>query len=373
MHSDSLLLDLYACAAQPARWPHVLDHLCDETGACSAVVQAFSFEGVGVRMRWQAVDTRTARHHALHRAPDQHNPRLDRDRGLRGLNRVVRDDELFERDDPAREALRGQLASLGLGHFMGTLQALPGDIYLGIALHRPVDDPHDFGAAPARRLATLAPHFGQACELGAELRAAALGATLLRRHLDALRCGLVVCDADARVQWMNRSAQALVRGPGELQLQGQTLRARQPAGSCALHAEIAAAAQTSDACTVPRFVALGQGDTALHLALRACGRGADASVLLAVTRTHDATDVPADAWSRLLGVTPAEAGLVATLAAGGTLEQHAERRGVSLGTVRGQLKQVLAKTGTNRQAELVRLALSSAAAHVLASVSDAGV
>ena len=44
------------------------------------------------------------------------------------------------------------------------------------------------------------------------------------------------------------------------------------------------------------------------------------------------------------------------------------RRGISSGTVRCQLKQVLAKTGTHRQAELVRLALSSAAAHVLDSV-----
>ena len=64
----------------------------------------------------------------------------------------------------------------------------------------------------------------------------------------------------------------------------------------------------------------------------------------------------------------AHAALVATLVAGGTLEQHAQCRGISPGTARGQLKQVLSKTGTHRQAELVRLALSSAAAHVLDSV-----
>ncbi|HUG21052.1 hypothetical protein [Piscinibacter sp.] len=39
-------------------------------------------------------------------------------------------------------------------------------------------------------------------------------------------------------------------------------------------------------------------------------------------------------------------------------------------SVRWRTYAALAKTGTNRQAELVRLALSSAAAHLLASVPD---
>jgi DNA-binding CsgD family transcriptional regulator len=363
MHHDSLLLDLYACPAHPSRWSQVLDRLCHETGARSAVMQAFRFEGNDVRLHWQAMDRRTAGQHAQPQGQlsNIENPRLDRRRTLRGLNRVVRDDELFDRDDPARDALRQRLARLGYGNFMGLLQLLEGDLYLGVALHRAADDRHDFDVATSNRLVVLAPHLRQACELGTRLRHGERRIASLQAHLDGLRCGLLLCDGEAQVQWMNRSARTLTAAGLALQVHGRQLRAHCPAASAALHEEIAQAGVQT------RFLSLGQGSDALHVALRTQA-GDEALVLVAVTRAGDAAAVPQNAWSRLLGVTAAEAALVATLVAGGTLEQHAEHRGVSPGTVRGQLKQVLSKTGTHRQAELVRLALSSAAAHVLDSV-----
>ncbi|HET7867231.1 MAG TPA: helix-turn-helix transcriptional regulator [Burkholderiaceae bacterium] len=363
MHHDPLLLDLYACPAHPSRWSQVLDRLCHETGALSAVMQAFRFEGDGVRLQWLATDRHTAGQHAHPQGQlsDIENPRMDRRRTLRGLNRVVRDDELFDRDDPARVALQRRLAHLGYGSFMGLLQLLEGDLYLGIALHRAAGDRHDFDIATSNRLALLAPHLRQACELGTRLRQGERRIASLQAHLDGLRCGLLLCDGKAGVQWMNRSARTLTSAGLSLRVHGTQLRAHCPAASAALHEEIAQAGVQT------RFLSLGQGDDALHLALRTQA-GDEALVLLAVTRAGDAAAVPQNAWSRLLGVTSAEAALVATLVAGGTLEQHAEHRGISPGTVRGQFKQVLAKTGTHRQAELVRLALSSAAAHVLDSV-----
>lgn len=65
--------------------------------------------------------------------------------------------------------------------------------------------------------------------------------------------------------------------------------------------------------------------------------------------------------ARLFGLSPAESGLAAALAGGESVNDYAEARGVSLNTVRTQLKQALAKTGARRQAELVRLVLSGAA------------
>jgi DNA-binding CsgD family transcriptional regulator len=94
------------------------------------------------------------------------------------------------------------------------------------------------------------------------------------------------------------------------------------------------------------------------------------AVIVAITDARSLLDVPAEAWSTLLGVTAAEASLVAALAQGKTLERHAAQRGISIGTARNQLKQALAKTGTTRQADLVRLALTSAAAHMLSTISE---
>ena len=46
------------------------------------------------------------------------------------------------------------------------------------------------------------------------------------------------------------------------------------------------------------------------------------------------------------------------MVAGKTADEIAEERGVSVGTVRTQLKALLQKTETDRQAELVRLLLT---------------
>lgn len=54
-------------------------------------------------------------------------------------------------------------------------------------------------------------------------------------------------------------------------------------------------------------------------------------------------------------LTPAEARLAVALASGMTLQQVSERHGVSILTVRAQLRAVLAKTNTTRQAELMRI------------------
>ena len=60
------------------------------------------------------------------------------------------------------------------------------------------------------------------------------------------------------------------------------------------------------------------------------------------------------------GLTPAEAGLAQALAAGQSLHEYADAAHVTCETARWRLKQVLAKTDTHRQAELVRLLLTSA-------------
>ena len=83
---------------------------------------------------------------------------------------------------------------------------------------------------------------------------------------------------------------------------------------------------------------------------------------------HAGTCPPSTCPQSQLGLTVAESALVAALTQGRTLDEHATLRGISLGTARNQLKQALAKTGTSRQADLVRVALGSAAAHVLAHI-----
>jgi DNA-binding CsgD family transcriptional regulator len=69
----------------------------------------------------------------------------------------------------------------------------------------------------------------------------------------------------------------------------------------------------------------------------------------------------AAAIETLYGLTPAEAELVRLISEGRSLEQVASARGVTMNTVRSQLKQVFSKTDTSRQGELVHLVLSGVA------------
>lgn len=57
--------------------------------------------------------------------------------------------------------------------------------------------------------------------------------------------------------------------------------------------------------------------------------------------------------SRLFGLTRAEAHITAQLASGWSLECIAQARGVSVDTVRAQMRSVFQKTGTHRQGELI--------------------
>lgn len=70
--------------------------------------------------------------------------------------------------------------------------------------------------------------------------------------------------------------------------------------------------------------------------------------------------MPSDALPARYGLTKSEARLAAALPSGGTLLDVASRLGISYETARTQLRAVFAKTGVNRQSELVALVLKQA-------------
>lgn len=59
------------------------------------------------------------------------------------------------------------------------------------------------------------------------------------------------------------------------------------------------------------------------------------------------------------GLTPAEASLSVAIAQGYTTSEYAQKKDVTFHTVNSQLRSVMSKTGVTRQAELVKLILSS--------------
>jgi DNA-binding CsgD family transcriptional regulator len=84
---------------------------------------------------------------------------------------------------------------------------------------------------------------------------------------------------------------------------------------------------------------LASGRLALVVAVDSAGRG----------------PLSVEAMRALFGFTGAEARLAHSMAEGRTLEEHATTSGITVESARSLLKRVFERTGTSRQAELVRL------------------
>jgi DNA-binding CsgD family transcriptional regulator len=94
--------------------------------------------------------------------------------------------------------------------------------------------------------------------------------------------------------------------------------------------------------------------------LAAPGKGGmnDAVVAIFVADPSARLFAGPEVLTELYQLTHSEAELVRLLASGLSLEEAADKRGVSLNTARSHLKHVFAKTETSRQGELVRLIVS---------------
>ena len=364
--NDPLLLQLYRSCTDIAAWQTVLDQLCDEIGAWSAVIQAIDFtrDNHG-QTYWCAHDSQTDFDAYQRVISDIKNPRLDRRRSMAAFGKFVSDGQLFTTNE---EMLQNKwfyqnLADLGYGRFLGALVPLSGDRFIAVALHRSISNQKEFDDADRKRLTTLLPHLGQATELALCFSEHHQLKHVLSACLDRWQCGVVICDADGRVQWMNRSARDRIAQNGMLHVRDGALGVSGEKDAALRRALLSRQAHHSH--TV--FLTLDHPCHRLHLAIQPLVHADNnLNTVGSLVMISDGTlhgEIPATALAALFGLTQAESRLASAIVQGDTLEEYARRRGVSIGTVRFQLRQVLAKTGTNRQSELMRKILCSAAAH----------
>lgn len=183
--------------------------------------------------------------------------------------------------------------------------------------------------------------------------------------LDLLEQGVLLLGRGATVLFVNCAAEEALRGRSGLHVQAGRLFGGTCADTTALHRLIAGC--TSGAADAGGSIALSRtaGSAPLFLVVapvRAAGNGVSSRqpvALVFVTDPERAVPVSARQLRDGFGLTPAEAAVALELIAGDGLRAVANRLGISLGTVRTHLSQVFAKTGTRRQAELVRLIFTS--------------
>lgn len=221
-----------------------------------------------------------------------------------------------------------------------------------------------YAAADAARLRRLLPHLRRALRLDQQLRAARAQATIGQSVLDALPQAVLATDAAGRIRHANRAAEALLTAGATLRQHRGCLAATTHAETAMLLAALRRAVEAAPGATpgpASSLILHDEAGAALAVTVTPLDRhagldGMPEQRLALLTAVPMAPQRADPAPLRLaFGFTGAEAALAAALAGGQRLAAIAAARGVRMPTVRHQLRAVFDKTGTNRQAELVRV------------------
>lgn len=225
------------------------------------------------------------------------------------------------------------------------------------------DDAGYFGPDEIRRFAVLGRHFTRALRLNRLTDTARQVATALEAVLNRLPDAVMLTDAGGRISYLNPAAENLAASDDGLRIRQGRLRCQHPGDGTALDHLIAAAGR-GDPTADGGVVAIRRRSSAIPLMVEVtslptglAGSEACPLVMLRVVERKIRAPEPC-AIVRLLGLTPAEAGVTAALCRGESLAEHAARNAISLHTARTLLRNAMAKTETHRQAALVSLVLS---------------
>ncbi len=240
----------------------------------------------------------------------------------------------------------------------------------GLALYRR-EGGRRFNRADLDLCDQLVPHLARAyaihCELGGSLRKR----TALAAIVDRLPIGVVVLDSRQRAVMVNRSAERIASLDDGLHIDATGLRARDPKSQALLRKLAANAIETARKSGVGErsFLSIPRASGGRPFVLMAsslldpesgAGHG-DVAACVFISDPNAREICGAEVLELIYSLTGAEAELVALLAEGRSLEEVAAARGVTMNTVRSQLKQVFSKTETSRQGELLQLVLTGVA------------
>lgn len=364
---SQLLLDLYSCPAERGRWPVVLDQLCRTLRVRSAVIQILLPDTGRLRSRWMVRDSRSEAARALHDQyfSDAVNPRMLVRRPPPATGEgIFRDTDFFAPDDPLLADLKQRLAATGLGHFISARLCMPGGEALTLVLHRDANDAQDFSSRDERLALELMPHLRQAVQLTRSMTDAQTQICELHEAMDRFRLGLLMCDPDGTLCWSNEAAEQLLARRDALWLNSERqLTTRSAKETGALRQTIAKAARDAPESDDPHFLLVLRGTRGDPLQVRCHGLGQGRTLVMLRNPNSDSSLPPA-LLRQLFGLSPAESRLAAALCIGSTLNEYAAQAGITIGTARYQLKQVMAKTQVSKQSQLVQQLCTSVVFHL---------
>ena len=258
--------------------------------------------------------------------------------------------EYVSDDSFARSRLCGFFRSIGDDTFRA-LAILASTAYgMGsIAMHRGHSS-REFDRDGMVKLAGLAPHVARMLALRARYDAMALRESISRQMADHAPIAALAIDQSRRVVDTNAGAEALLGNGGAISVRSGRLNLSGP-NAREIDRAIGEALANGPAA---RTIALPRAD-ALPLSLEIVPMTFGETSRGALLLIRNPVAMASDTQERLrsaFGLTAAQSEIATGLARGETIETIAALRGVSRETVRVQVRDVGAKLGCNRQAEI---------------------
>ena len=234
-----------------------------------------------------------------------------------------------------------------------------------LSLQRPVGAPA-YMPQEKELVGLLAPHIQLAKRVQSKLGEAWSARSELEAAFDRLAMPAFIVDGRASIRHLNTpAAQLLARHRQILSRRGKLAFAETKLAASFYDAVRAAAREAGRSAALAIQLGHREKGEILVAPLHprhplACAWQTPLALVAIATGERDGSPI---GWRlrQLYRLTPAEARLAAALATGATLEQIAAAHRVTEATLRSQLRSIFGKTGTSRQAELVRLALRGVA------------
>jgi DNA-binding CsgD family transcriptional regulator len=301
--------------------------------------------------------------------------------------------QLYERHyytvDPwNRHAMSSQIGRVTLTHqFMRDADFLRSEFYqdylrqsdifyaLGTTVERTPDHMAVFGVQRGHRkgpfsqeaanmVESIAPHLRQAYLTRRTLRTVTQMCATLTETLHLVASPVLIVDGGGRLQFANRAAEILLNAGDGLRLNRGTVTPSSRDQVMLFAEALASLARGLDGARTPAHDLAIQRPASdrpllLRFAMLPRGDGGDEPRIAIFVDLAAGVARSIDRLQQALRLTKAETRLLAGLVAGESLAALSDKHRVSVNTLRVHLSRLFQKTGTHRQAELVRFALTA--------------
>jgi DNA-binding CsgD family transcriptional regulator len=246
----------------------------------------------------------------------------------------------------------------------------PGGMRAWLTLAR--RSPHTpFSADDCEFIRALTPHFSLALRIFSALKSAETERDIYREAVGSFAIGTLLVDQNGCVARTDAVAARILNSNAAISIRNSRLHASDPSIDSELREAVVSAVKHGPVTSPPysRVMRLSSWGS-LSMLIRSIAAGASSTgekTVAAVIHLSDARTAGAAGTAsaqklmELFELNTMEAGLALQIARGRTLTEAALALKLSEQTARTYSKQIFAKTGTHRQAELVRLILTSVA------------